>query len=119
MAPAVDWVIPGELIELHNNWAEVALSTECFDHCKNCGDVLANIIRISGTGGLIIITCAGIGRPTHGTADSEEYSLPFTTDYYRNLGANDIADRIQLRSYFESHGFEISSKSNDLYFWGI
>ena len=77
------------------------------------------MIRITRPGGLIIITCAGIGRATHGTVDSDEYSSPFTTDYYRNLGANDIADRIQLGSYFKSHGFEVNSKSNDLYFWGI
>lgn len=119
IAECVDWVIPGELIELPNNWADVALSTECFEHCKKWGDVLANMIRITRPGGLIIITCAGIGRATHGTVDSDEYSSPFTTDYYRNLGAKDIADRIKLGSYFESHGFEINSKSNDLYFWGI
>jgi len=119
MAADVDWVIPGELIELPNGWAEVAISAECFEHCKRWGDVLTNMIRITRPGGLIIITCAGIGRATHGTVDSDAYSSPFTTDYYRNLGANDIASRIQLGSYFVSHGFEINSRSNDLYFWGI
>jgi len=119
MAPDVDWVIPGELIELPNGWAEVAISTECFEHCKNWDQVLMNMIRITKPQCFVIITCAGIGRATHGTIDTDEYSSPYTTDYYKNLCADDIADRIKLSSYFERHSFEINSESNDLYFWGI
>lgn len=119
LSKGVDWVIPGELVELPTGWADIALSTECFEHCKNWDQVLLNMIRIAKPHGLIIITCAGIGRATHGTIDTDEYSSPFTTDYYKNLSANDIASKIPLELYFSSHGFEVNSSSKDLYFWGI
>ncbi|QNJ24461.1 hypothetical protein SynSYN20_00101 [Synechococcus sp. SYN20] len=87
----------------------------------NWPDVLSNMIRITRPKGLVIITCAGAGRPTHGTLDSEidSSSSPFTSDYYKNLGVNDIASAISLEKLFENHGFEVNSKSHDLYFWGI
>ena len=118
-APDVDWAIPGELIELPNGWAEVAISTECFEHCNAWENVFINMMRIAAPGGLVIITCAAPGRATHGTTDSDEYSSPFTTSYYKNLGIDDISEKIKLGAYFSSHGFEISSSSHDLYFWGI
>ena len=118
-APDVDWAIPGELIELPNGWAEVVISTECFEHCNAWENVFINMMRIAAPGGLVIITCAAPGRATHGTTDSDEYSSPFTTSYYKNLGIDDISEKIKLGAYFSGHGFEISSSSHDLYFWGI
>lgn len=119
MAPCVDWIIPGELVELPDGWADVTLSTECFEHCRDWQKVFINMIRITKATGLVIVTCAGVGRATHGTLDSDEYSSPFTTSYYKNLSADDIVSRIELGAYFESHGFEVNSVSKDLYFWGI
>jgi len=115
----VDWAVPGELVELPNGWAEIVISTECFEHCKDWDKVFINMMRIAEPGGLVIVTCAAPGRPAHGTIDSDEYSSPFTTSYYRNLGVDDITDKIKLGHYFRSHSFEVSSTSHDLYFWGI
>jgi hypothetical protein len=119
MATSVDWVIPGQLIELPNGWADITLSTECFEHCREWSNVLLNMIRITRERGLVIVTCAGIGRPTHGTIDSDEVSSPFTTSYYKNLGVDDISSKIALGAYFDIHGFEVNSASKDTYFWGI
>lgn len=119
MTKCVDWVIPGELIELPDNWADIVISTECFEHCQDWDKVLINMIRILKPGGLCIITCASGERPTHGTIDSEEASSPFTSSYYKNLGPDNIANRIRLGAYFERHSFEINSIDNDLYFWGV
>ena len=119
IAKDVDWIIPGELIELPDNWAEVTISTECFEHCKDWAKVFNNMMRITEPGGLLIITCASHGRATHGTLDSDEYSSPLTTSYYKNLGINDIVEEIAVGLYFSSHGFEVNSENNDLYFWGI
>jgi hypothetical protein len=77
------------------------------------------MIRIARPGGLVIITCASLGRPTHGTIDSDDFSSPFTTNYYKNLGVHDITKKIATGLYFTGHGFEIDSLSKDLYFWGI
>jgi len=118
-AKCVDWVIPGELIELPDQWADITISTECFEHCIDWNRVFLNMIRITRPSGLVIITCAGIGRPTHGTIDSDTYSSPFTTSYYKNLSTDEIAEKIQLGAYFDRHGFELNSSSKDLYFWGV
>jgi SAM-dependent methyltransferase len=119
MAPDVDWVIPGELAELSDGWADIVISTECFEHCDNWHLVFLNMARILASGGLFVFTSAGTGRAAHGTIDSDEYSSPFTTSYYKNLDVDQVAEKIKLGCYFDSHGFEVNSKSGDLYFWGI
>jgi len=119
IAPDVDWAVPGELLELPNSWAEIVVSTECFEHCRDWEKVFTNMIRIAKPRGLVIVTCAAPGRAAHGTTDSDEGSSPFTTTYYKNLGVDNIAEKIKLGFYFSSHVFEINSISHDLYFWGI
>ena len=118
-AKCVDWVIPGELVELSNGWADIVISTECFEHCKNWDRVFLNMVRILGPGGLFIFTSAGTGRAAHGTIDSDQYSSPFTTSYYKNLDVDQVVERIKLGSFFSTHGFEVNSTAGDLYFWGI
>jgi hypothetical protein len=115
----VDWVIPGELVELSDGWADIVISTECFEHCKGWDRVFMNMARILNSGGLFIFTSAGTGRATHGTIDSDEYSSPFTTSYYQNLDVDQVVDKIKLGSFFSLHGFEVNSTSGDLYFWGV
>jgi len=115
----VDWTIPGELIELPDGWADVSISTECFEHCEKWKDVFINMLRITRPGGVVFITCATTGRPAHGTVDSDASMSPYTNNYYKNLGINDIAEEVSLGLYFQRHGFEINATSHDLYFWGI
>jgi len=115
----VDLVIPGELVELPDGWADIAISTECFEHARNWKDILLNMIRITKPEGLILLTFAGKGRATHGTLDSDVFSSPFTTTYYLNLGPDDLAKEVAIGRYFQRHGFEVNSKACDTYFWGI
>jgi hypothetical protein len=119
LAANVDWVVPGELVELPDGWSDIAISTECFEHCEHWKKVFINMIRISAPRSLVIITCAGLGRPTHGTIDSDEFSSPFTSGFYKNLAVDDIAHEIATGVYFTNHAFEVNSLSKDLYFWGI
>ena len=119
MAKDVDFVIPGELIELPDRWADIAISTECFEHAEHWKDILLNMIRITKPQGLILLTFAGKGRPVHGTLDSDLFSSPFTTSYYKNLGPDDIAKAIAIGNYFSRHTFEVDSTAHDTYFWGI
>ena len=118
-AQDVDLIIPGELIQLPTGWADISVSTECFEHAKNWKDVLANMIRVTKPTGLVILTFAGFGRATHGTLDSEPESSPFTVSYYKNLVPDDIYQAIQIGQYFSSHAFEVNSEAHDTYFWGI
>ena len=115
----VDDVIPGELIQLPNAWADIVISTECFEHAETWDRIFLNMLRILKPGGLIFLTFAGFNRPTHGTIDCHEDNSPDTNNYYKNLGANDVAREIELGRYLIKHSFEINSISNDTYFWGI
>jgi hypothetical protein len=118
MAKGVDWTIPGELVELPDKWADISISTECFEHTASWPEILINMIRITKEDGLIILTMAGDGRGTHGTIDSDEGSSPFTTSYYKNIGVDEMTEKIKFGFYFKSHGFTVNSKSKDTYFWG-
>lgn len=119
MAKGVDWTIPGELVELPDQWARVCISTECFEHAAGWAQILLNMIRITQENGLLILSIAGHGRASHGTVDSDVESSPMTTSYYKNLGPDDITQKIRLGHYFKRHGFQVNSEAGDTYFWGI
>jgi glycosyltransferase involved in cell wall biosynthesis/SAM-dependent methyltransferase len=115
----VDLVIPGELVELPDGWADIVISTECFEHAENRRDILLNMIRITKPQGLILLAFSGKGRSVHGTLDSDAFSAPFTTTYYNNPGPGDVTGDIAIGKFFLRHGFEVDSIINDTYFWGI
>lgn len=119
MAPGVDLVVPGELLQLSTGWADISISAECFEHAIEWKEILLNMIRITKEDGLILITCAGFGRPTHGTIDTNTYSSPFTASYYKNLIPEDIDLAINSGKYFKKYGFEVDCEAHDTYFWGI
>ncbi len=119
IAKGVDWTIPGELVELPDQWARVCISTECFEHAATWVQILLNMIRITQENGLLILSIAGHGRASHGTVDSDMESSPWTTSYYKNLGPDDITEKIRLGHYFKRHGFQVNSEAGDTYFWGI
>jgi len=118
-ARGVDLVVPGELLQLSTGWADISISTECFEHASGWKDIMLNMIRITKENGLILITCAGFGRPTHGTIDTNIYSSPFTESYYKNLIPEDIDSAINSGKYFKKYGFEVDCVAKDTYFWGI
>ena len=118
-APGVDLVVPGELIQLSTGWADICISTECFEHAVGWRDILLNMIRITKEDGLVLVTCAGFGRPTHGTIDTNTYSSPFTSSYYKNIIPEDIDLAINSGKYFKRFGFEVDCEAHDTYFWGI
>ena len=119
VAKGVDWTIPGELVELPDQWARVCISTECFEHAAAWQKILMNMIRITQEDGLLILSIGGDGRAAHGTIDSDLITSPFTTSYYKNLGPDDISEKIRLGCYFKSHSFQVNSEVGDTYFWGI
>ncbi len=118
-APGVDLVVPGELLQLSTGWADISISTECFEHATSWSDILLNMIRITKEDGLVLVTCAGFGRPTHGTIDTNTYSSPFTASYYKNLIPEEIDSAINSGKYFKRYGFEVNCEVHDTYFWGI
>lgn len=48
------------------------------------------------------------------------FDSPYTNDYYKNLGIEDIDKAIDFSHYFKQYEFTVqTSPSCDLYFWGI
>ena len=118
-APGVDLVVPGELFQLSTGWADISISAECFEHANTWKEILLNMIRITREDGLILVTCAGFGRPTHGTIDTNTYSSPFTSSYYKNLIPHDIESAVVSGKFFKKYGYEVNCETHDTYFWGI
>tara|TARA_B100001989_G_scaffold209033_1_gene158048 strand:- start:2411 stop:3136 length:726 start_codon:yes stop_codon:yes gene_type:complete len=115
----VDFTIPGELVQLPNGWADIAISSECFEHAKNWTQIFKNMIRITHFNSLIILTFAGQGRAAHGTIDSETDSSPFTNNYYKNINLINFASSCELDKYFSKYAIETNLLDGDTYFWGI
>lgn len=115
----VDFIVPGELIQLPSGWADVSVSAECFEHALQWRQIFKNMIRITRPGGLILLTFAGPGRPAHGTLDTDPASSPYTSTYYKNISPQDILSSLELDKYFLRYSIELNQESCDTFFWGI
>lgn len=115
----VDFRIPGELIQLPDGWADIAFSTECFEHAKSWREIFLNMIRVTRENGLIILTFAGMGRAAHGTIDTDPASSPYTNDYYKNISPAELSSSLQLDKYFSRYSLEVNLACGDTYFWGL
>jgi len=114
--PGVDIVCKGHELPYADGSFDVAISCECFEHDQHWEQTFKKMIDLVGDGGLVIFSCATIGRPEHGTSRTSPADAPFTNDYYRNLEEKDFE---QFKSFFKSHAFETITWPCDLYFWGL
>lgn len=121
----VDIVCPTHELGLPDGTFDVIVSTECFEHDRYYAESLRNIVRLLKSGGLFFFTCAGVGRPEHGTLRAHPDSSPLTTavpgwdTYYRNLTETDVREAIDVNAVFGEYKFEVNTRACDLYFWGI
>lgn len=88
--PNVDLVSRGEDVDFPSGSFDVAMSSECFEHNENWQASFINMHRLTRPGGLVIFSCATLGRPEHGTSRSDGgFSAPFVvkegSEYYRNV----------------------------------
>lgn len=118
--PGVDYAIPGQDVQYPDNSFDVAITTECFEHAEPWPAIWRNMVRMLKPGGLIVMTCAGTGRPEHGTSRSDIGSSPLTVaqgnEYYKNLTPADFTD--DLRAGLDVRFYE-NTVNLDLYAWGI
>lgn len=104
----VDIVCKGEDFSSVAGDYDVVVSTEVFEHTENWDLIFLNMLRLMKPDGLLIFTCASLGRPQHGTQFSFPDAAPHvsgTTDYYRNLTADDFRDAFKLDYWFSNHFF--------------
>lgn len=119
--PCVDVICLGHEYDMPDKSFDVAISCECFEHDPHYLKTFNNMIRLVKSNGIIIFTCATIGRKEHGTRLNEPNSSPFTSDwnYYRNLEEIDFRNNFNFDNIFREYYFSINNNSFDLYFYGI
>jgi SAM-dependent methyltransferase len=120
--PGVDLVCFGHEVTLPDASIDVAISCECFEHDPNWIETMKNMYRMAKPGGLVIVTCATLGRIEHGTRRSASEFSPGTQfvglDYYKNLSQADLEAALDLKSMFSDYLFFTMPTSYDLYFVG-
>lgn len=120
LGPCVDYALPGEKVAYPDDSFDVVLSSECFEHAEGYQEIFDNMVRMTKPGGLVIFTCAGTGRPEHGTSRTDAGSSPLTVglgiEYYKNLTPDDF-DKSSLEG--SDYIFIENAKDFDLYFVGV
>lgn len=121
--PDVDVVCIGHEYNMPDGSFDTVISCECFEHDPYYLQTFQNMIRLCKTKGLIMFSCATIGRKEHGTKDFIPEASPLTVkkgwDYYKNLCETDFTEVIDFKNLFESYHFQVNNISHDLYFYGI
>lgn len=115
------------VLSMDNKKYHTAISTEALEHDCYYPLTLLAMHKSLVKGGLMVITCAGLGRPEHGThktgsVDLSQSCLLFN-DYYYNLDKQNIIDVFggidAMGQKFLRYDFLYNGKSKDLYFYGI
>jgi autotransporter strand-loop-strand O-heptosyltransferase len=123
----VDIISVGHLYDGPDEYFDVIISTEVFEHDMFYEKTVENVIRMLKPGGLFLFTCAAPGRAEHGTRRCGEDSAPLLikiseewADYYKNLVKDDFLKIEKFKTVFPDGFFELNSiGSNDLYFYGV
>lgn len=113
-------------LQFEDNTFDTIISTECFEHDPEYSESLKKIYKMLKPNGLFFFTCAGYGRPEHGTRRTTPEcsygtigNLEDMVDYYKNLTILDINEVLDLNNNFSIWNSYYNSKSKDLYFIGI
>jgi SAM-dependent methyltransferase len=121
--PCVDIICEGDKLDHPDDFYDIAISCECFEHNPNWAETFQNMWRMTKKGGVVIFTCATTGRAEHGTTRTSVADSPGTQlmkwDYYRNLTEIDFQEKFNLNELFSSSFFYVNDNSCDLYFYGV
>jgi SAM-dependent methyltransferase len=125
-APNVTVVSKTKDLTFNSEFFDTIISTECFEHDPEFEESWKNIYRMLKPNGLFFFTCAGLGRPEHGTrrtSPNDSYgtigNIEGMGDYYRNLTEHDINKVLKLNENFSVFNTYYNHASKDLYFVGI
>jgi SAM-dependent methyltransferase len=89
----VDVVCQGQDYDGPDNFFDIVVSSEMMEHNPYWAETMKNMIRVCKPGGLVVMTCAGLGRPEHGTertSDGNSLSTTIGWNYYKNLTESDF-----------------------------
>jgi SAM-dependent methyltransferase len=119
----VDVVCPGEDYGAASGTFDAVISCEAMEHNPGWRQTWLNMLRMVKPGGLVLMTCASIGRKQHGTEEFTPVASPLTVarkqGYYRNLSGSDFESIVNHDAWFAEHGFTVDHESHDLSFFGV
>ncbi|MDP9044901.1 MAG: class I SAM-dependent methyltransferase [Pseudomonadota bacterium] len=123
LGPGVDLACQGQLVGFPTGHFDTTISAECLEHNPFWRETVANMLRMTRPGGLVLISCATTGRLEHGTTRTNPDASPFTSaakwDYYRNLTAADLAAALHLDGWLADWGHWVNYITRDLYVVGL
>jgi SAM-dependent methyltransferase len=123
LGPGVDLACQGQLLEFPSGHFDTTISAECLEHNPFWRDIVANMLRMTRPGGLLLISCATTGRFEHGTARTNPDASPFTSaekwEHYQNLTLADIEASLNLAGWLSDWRGWVNFVSRDLYFVGL
>ena len=73
--PGVDVVYDGKNIQINEKF-DLCISCECFEHNPNYFENFLKMIDLAKDDGIVVFTCASVGRDEHGTEESNISSSP-------------------------------------------
>ena len=118
--PGVDVVGQGQDYDAPSSSLDVVISCEVMEHNPYWKETFENMIRLCRPGGLVIMTCACVGRPEHGTTRTNKAQAPLIPwEYYRNLTAKDFVSAVPTKELFSEYRFFENFDFCDLYFAGF
>ena len=98
---------------------DVVCSAETFEHDPHAAQTVYRMLQLLRPGGLFFMTCAGEGRPEHGTTRTGNCYGP-NPDFYSNGTAEQFQEWADIsEGQFQEHTLQHNRSSGDLYFCGI
>ena len=86
-------------------------------------ETVSNMFRLAKPGGLVIVSCATVGRAEHGTTRTSGSDSPLSIgigwEYYRNISIADFKRSFNLEYWFEDYLLLPNWHHCDLYFVGV
>lgn len=124
IGPNVDLAQEAQLLDLSSGQFDICMASELFEHTPYWKEIFAQMNRLTKEGGIVIFTCAGVGRLEHGTTRSDNgFASPFTVlngdEYYGNIALKDARKAVAIKYWFTSNGFFEETSTKDLYFCGL
>jgi SAM-dependent methyltransferase len=87
--PGVDLVLSSHDLVGQLSGFDLVVSGEALEHDTNWRLSVRNMVEVLVSGGMVVITCAGSGRPEHGTTRTNPEESPGTQslgwDHYENV----------------------------------
>lgn len=121
--PGVDRVCQGQLVDYATGAFDVVISCECMEHNPFWIETISNMFRMVKPGGLVIVSCATIGRAEHGTTRTSAGFSPLSVgigwEYYRNISIRAFKRAFSLDNWCQEYVLLPNWHNCDLYFVGI